>query len=231
MAELVRDRGLVLFAQDQAETDRLLSLLSESHGQLEILAKGARRLECPWGADLDILNLVEIIYYRRRSGIHLLREASLLHAFSGMKKDLARLEAGLILACWARDLVPRETPDPRIFRLTLSFLWALEKGGSPEVLVRAYGLRLLSLLGYRPVLHACLSCGGQRELTWSPERGGLLCRNCGGRGEEISLHLRRTMEALLRLPLAALSRVHLTETDLKAIDQLIQGFRSAQVAG
>lgn len=230
MTELARDRGLVLFTQDQAETDRLVSVLSEARGQLEILVKGARRLECPWGAALDILNLSEIIYYRRRLGLHLLREASVLQAFPAMKKDLARLEIGLALACWARDLVPREIPDPRPFRLTLSFLWALERGAEPVVLLRAYRLRLLSLLGYRPVLHGCLSCGAKGELTWSPERGGLLCRSCGGTGEEVPPRIWRAMEALLRLPLVALSRLRLPERDLVLIDALTQEFRTAQVA-
>jgi len=230
LAELVRDRGLVLNAQDHAETDRLVSLLSEGHGKLEILAKGARRLEHTWGAALDILNLAEVIYYRRRSGLHLLREASLLRRFPKIREDLARLEVGLALAKWAEDLVPREAPDPRPFRLTLSFLSALDGEGPPEILLRAYKFRLLSILGYRPVLTGCLSCGKEEKLTWSADRGGLLCRDCGGTGEELPPRLWRTMDALLRLPLAALQRLRIPEEDLKAIDTMLAAFREAQVA-
>ncbi|MGQ9700014.1 MAG: DNA repair protein RecO [Candidatus Bipolaricaulaceae bacterium] len=231
MAELVRDRGLVLHAQDHAETDRIVTALCAQHGLMEILAKGARRLERTWGAALDLLNLAELIYYRRRTGLHLLREASILQTFPKVKGELVRLEAGLALAQWANDLIPREVPDPRVFRLTLRFLSALEDGGTPEVLLRAYRLRLLSLLGYRPILSGCLSCGKREGLTWSAERGGLLCRECGGTGEEVPPRVWRAMEAMLRLPVAALSRLQLPETDLAAIDALLQGFRETQVLG
>lgn len=231
MAELVRDHGLVLHAQDHAETDRIVTVLCAQHGLIEILAKGARRLERTWGAVLDLLNLAELIYYRRRTGLHLLREASILQTFPKVKGELGRLEAGLALAQWAKDLIPREVPDPRVFRLTLRFLSALEEGGTPEGLLRAYRLRLLSLLGYRPILSGCLSCGKREGLTWSAERGGLLCRECGGTGEEIPPRVWRAMEAMLRLPVAALSRLQLPETDLAAIDALLRGFRETQVLG
>jgi len=230
VSELLRDRGLVLHTLDHAETDRIVSLLTERRAKLELLAKGARRLERTSGAALDVLNLAEIIYYKRRSGLHLLREASLLHSFPKIRQDLSRLEAGLLLAQWAKDLVPREIPDPRPFRLSLRFLNALEGDGPPETLLCAFKLRLLSILGYRPVLHGCLVCGGKENLTWSPERGGFVCRGCGGSGEEVPPRIQRTMEALLGLPLAALTRLRVPEEDLKAIDAMLTAFREAQVA-
>ncbi len=229
MPELVRDQGLVLRLQDQAETDRRVSLLSESRGRLELLVKGARRLERPFGAVLDLLNLVEVIYYRRRSGLHLLREATLIQDFPGIRQDLERLEAALLVLRWAWELVPREAPDPRAFRLTLGFLYALEKSASPRVLLAAYRLRLLSTLGYRPALHGCVACGKGEGLFWVPERGGLVCGECGGAGPEIPLRLRKAMDGLLRLPLGALLRLRLAPSDLEEIERLTLAFREAQL--
>lgn len=230
MAELARDRGIVLRTQDQAETDRIASILAEGRGRLEILAKGARRLEKTTGAVLDLLNLVEVVYYRRRSGLHLLREAALLQSFPRLRTELSRLEVGLAMAQWALELIPHEAPDPRPFRLCLSFLLALESGADPAVLLRAYRLRFLALLGYRPHLGGCLSCGAGHGLTWSPERGGLICRACGGEGEELPPRIWRTMDALLRLPFSAVLRLRLRPEDLRSIDALIASFRAFQVA-
>lgn len=134
------------------------------------------------------------------------------------------------MAQWAKDLVPRELPDPRPFRLTLSFFSALEGNGAPEVLLCAYKFRLLTILGYRPVLSGCLSCGGKEKLAWSADRGGLLCRDCGGTGEEVPPRVWRAMEALLRLPLAALNHLHIPKEDLETIDAMLAAFRAAQVA-
>lgn len=230
MPELVRDKALVLRAQDHAETDRIVTALSEGRGRLELLVKGARRLERPFGAVLDVLNLAEIIYYRRRSGLHLLREAALLQDFPKLRADLYRLEAALLLLRWAWELVPREVPDPRPFRLTHSFLLALGESPAPEILLAAYRLRLLSLLGYRPALRGCVSCGKKGELFWVPERGGLVCRACGGGGLEVPARLQTAMDGLLRLPLAALLRLRLSPADLAEIERLTLAFREVQLA-
>ncbi len=230
MPELVRDKALVLRTQDHAETDRIVSALSEGRGRLELLVKGARRLERPFGAVLDILNLAEIIYYRRRSGLHLLREATLLQDFPRIREDLARLEAALLLLRWAWELVPREVPDPRPFRLTQSFLLALGESPAPQTLLAAYRLRLLSLLGYRPALQGCVACGKAEDLFWVPERGGLLCRACGGEGLAVPPRLQKAMDGLLRLPLAALLRLRLAPADLAEIERLTLAFREVQLA-
>ncbi|MCS7216286.1 DNA repair protein RecO [Thermus sp.] len=230
MPELVRDHGLVLRTQDHAETDRLVSLLAEGRGRVELLVKGARRLERPFGAVLDVLNLAEVIYYRRRSGLHLLREATLLQDFPGVRADLARLEAALLLLRWAWELVPREVPDPRPFRLTLGFLHALGESPAPPVLLAAYRLRLLSLLGYRPALQGCVACGRRESLVWVPERGGLVCRACGGEGPEVPSRIQRALDGLLRLPLAALLRLRLPPEDLQEIERLTRAFREVQLA-
>lgn len=229
MAELAADQGIVLKTQDHAETDRIAVVLSESRGRLDLLAKGARRLDEAAGAALDVLNVVELVYYQRRSDLHLLREASIIRTFPGIRADLARLESALSLVGWALSLVPKELPEPRAFRLTLSFLIALEGGFPPAIAPLAYGLRLLSLFGYRPHLKGCLGCGSEGELTWSPERGGLLCRACGGRGETLSPRLWRTLEALGRLPLSTLGRLQVRPDELAQMEALLQNFRQAQL--
>ncbi|MGB9861065.1 MAG: hypothetical protein ACPLRP_01900, partial [Candidatus Bipolaricaulaceae bacterium] len=61
-------------------------------------------------------------------------------------------------------------------------------------------------------------------------RMGFLCRGCGGSGEEVPPRVQRTMEALLRLPLAALGRLHIPEDDLRTMDAMLTAFRAAQVA-
>ena len=55
MAQLARATGIVLRTQNHAETDRIAVLLTPGEGRLDVLAKGARRLERASGAALDEL--------------------------------------------------------------------------------------------------------------------------------------------------------------------------------
>lgn len=227
MAKLARDWGIVLHTQDHAETDRIAVLLTPAHGRMNVLAKGARRLEQPSGAALDALNLVEAIFYRRAQ-MNLLREVSLVRTFPKVRADLDRLQAALWGIEWALFLLPLGLPDPRPFRLTLNFLAALETG-LPERIVRlAYVLQLLAVQGHQPHLAGCVVCGGEKELTWSPDRGGLFCRACGGTGTSLPPRLWRTMDAFLRLPFFALGRLRTDDDTLTQAEKLLTTFAELQ---
>jgi DNA repair protein RecO (recombination protein O) len=227
VARLSRDQGIVLRTQDHAETDRIAILLTPHHGRIDILAKGARRMEQASGAVLEALNVVEAIFYQR-TGLKLLRETSLTRTFPKVRADFGRLSAALWGMNWALALVPSGVPNERAFRLTLSFLAALEGGLPPEMRL-AYAVRLLAAEGHRPHLAGCVVCGAEEGLTWSPDRGGFLCQRCGGRGVALSPRLPRIMEALGRLPFSALGRLRTDEETLAQIEELLVAFREVQL--
>ncbi len=229
MARLARARGIVLRVQDHAETDRIAVLLTASEGRLDVLAKGARRLERASGAALDVSNVVDVIYYRR-PGLALAREVDLVQAFPGLKADIDRLQAALEGLAWSLKLVPRGQPDPGPFRLTLEFLTLLGRGGDPRPFLLGYELRLLSRLGHAPHLSSCVSCGRGEDLTWSPEAGGFLCRRCGGEGEVVPPAVVHTLQALARLPFSALGRVRASADTFSAIAGMLAEFARVQLA-
>lgn len=228
MAHLVKDEGIVLAAQDHAETDRIVTVFTRYHGKLPILVKGARRLTSGSGAYLDLANRVGLVYYRRR-GLSLLKEASLIQTFPALQEDLGKLEAALAGLILARDLLPELQAQSEAYFLLLSFLRALDSVVSPHPLLLAFGLQFAKALGYGPHLGGCVACGGKEELSWSPERGGLLCRGCGGEGETLSPAFWRSLEALQKLPLFAAGRVRLKEEELKRGLELLRNFLAYQL--
>lgn len=228
MAQLVRDEGVVLAREDHMETDIIATVLTKNHGKLRILAKGARRLTSPSGAVLDVANRVELIYYRRRE-LPLLREATLIRSFSHVREDLARLEAALRGLALARDVLPEGQPEPRAYPLVLSFLQTLEGGSPPAKVLFSFVLHLLSLLGYGPHLEGCVACGAKEELTWSGERGGLVCRKCGGEGEALAPDFWRYLLAFQKLPVWAAGRIAMKGEDLQRAWDLLQKFLSYQL--
>lgn len=228
MSRLTRDQGLVLAAKDAAETDRIVTVLTLGHGKIPILAKGARRLTRPSGAILDLLNRVEVIYYER-AGLQLLREASLVHGFPGLRGDLDRLETALRGAVLVAKLLPERQANPVVFKLLLQYLAGLEQGISPKMLGLSFHLKILGAAGFRPHLSGCVACGEREDLTWSPERGGLLCRACGGKGVEVPPRVWRTLEGLQRLPLRAAGRLKIADSTLAEAKALLEEFTEWQL--
>ena len=228
MAHLVKDEGIVLASQDHAETDRIITVFTRYHGKLPLLVKGARRLTSTSGAYLDLTNRVALVYYRRR-GLSLLKEASLIQTFPALREDLGKLEVALSGLILARDILPELQPQGEAYFLLLSFLRALDSGVPSRPLLLAFGLKLATALGYGPHLGGCVACGREEGLSWSPERGGLLCRGCGGAGEILSPAFWRSLEALKRLPLFAAGRVRLKQEEIERGLQLLQDFLAYQL--
>jgi DNA repair protein RecO (recombination protein O) len=229
VARLSRTQGLVLRIQDYAETDRIAVLLTPDRGRLDLLAKGARRLERTSGAALDFLNLVRVIFYLRR-GLALLREVELLRTFPRIREELERLEEALVGLQWARSLAVKGEADPRPFKLTLQFLEGLERGWPPRLARLAYCLRLLAVAGHGPHLAGCVACGQAGELFWAPDRGGLLCGRCGGQGEPLADKVVATLRGLASLPPAALPRLQVDEETQAEVAELLSRFLEAQLA-
>jgi len=228
MAQLVRDEGVVLSRQDFMETDVLVTLFTQRHGKIRVLAKRARRLSSESGAYLDLMHRVEVIYYQRRE-VHLLREASLIRSFPRIRGDLSRTEVALASLSLAQEILPEAQPNPEAYRLLLSFLQALEGGVEPKKAGLSFSLHLCGLLGYGPHLDGCVVCGRTEDLTWSLERGGLLCRACGGEGEMLAPRFWRYLLALQKLPVWAAGRVAMGEEEVEKAWELLRNFLAYQI--
>ncbi len=224
MASLDRDEGVVLRMRDYAETDRILTVLTPRHGKLSLLAKGVRRATSRFGGALDLANRVQLIYYVRKKGLHLLREAALLESFPLLREDLDRLEAALWGLALADRVLPAETPDHAIYGQVQAFLRALAGGVEPAVGRVAFSLHLLAVAGHKPCLEGCLACGSPQALTWHPGRGGLLCRSCGGGGTVVPPKVWRSMAALTRLPLDRVGGLRVDSGTLAHMNSLVEVF-------
>ncbi len=224
MAKLDRDEGVVLRMRDYAETDRIIVALTPGHGKISVLAKGVRRATSRFGGALDLANRLQLVYYVRRRGLHLLREVSLLESFPVLREDLDRLEAALWGLALADRVLPAESPDPAGYAQVRLYVASLAAGLDPSLGRVSFSLQLLVVAGHRPRLEGCLACGRQEDLTWQAERGGLVCRACGGSGAEVPPKVWKSMSALTRFPLSQAGRLRLDSGTLSHMMGLVEGF-------
>ncbi len=93
----------------------------------------------------------------------------------------------------------------------------------------AYALKLASNLGYRPQLSACISCSKKESLNtenlfFSPEQGGMICKNCV---QEDSFYLKlsrkswETMKSLLISQNSHLESLTLNKKQISEISDTI----------
>ena len=178
MPGLYKDEAVVLKTIKLGEADRILTLMTRSHGKVRAVAKGVRKTKSRWGGRLEPFTRVDLMLYKGRKDLDTITAADILTSFDAVKKDYARLTAAAALA----DIVDKITPDRErafsTYALLVGGLQALadDKGGT---VVPAFLVKLLSICGYHPELKFCAGCGdGGRLGGFSPSLGGVVCEDC-----------------------------------------------------
>ena len=187
---LYRDEAVVLRTHKLGEADRIITVLSRSHGRVRAVAKGVRRTTSRWGARLEPFTHVDLQLAEGRS-LDVVTQAETLTPFhSRIGLDYDRYTAGTAMLETAERVVTEEKePALQQYLLLVGGLRALtaepaadESGGAPRppgAVLDSYLLRSLAVAGYAPSFEACARCGTLGPHRWfSPSAGGLLCETC-----------------------------------------------------
>jgi DNA repair protein RecO (recombination protein O) len=180
--------AFVLRAVDLRESDRLFTLLTRELGKVSAVARGARTSRKRFGGALETFALVEVVLGRGRGreGLLTLNEATLIEAHAGLASDLERLGAAAMIVELAREVVPENEPDARLFGVVAEALALLSEaaGGATRSLAVAAALRVLACAGLGLSAGRCNACGRAvppgRRAHFDPRRGGVVCTACGG---------------------------------------------------
>ena len=185
---LVPDLCICLRKTPYSETSQILTLFSRNHGLLRVIAKGAHRTTkagaSKFGGGIDLLDLADAVFTDRTDkDLATLTEWSLKDGHLELRKNLR----GLYLAQYAAELVSllieEHDPHPELFDHLQTCLKNLATPALEQSFL-AFEIELLRETGYLPELAICTSCGreistnGANQISFSPDRGGVLCRNC-----------------------------------------------------
>lgn len=172
--------GLVLRATPLRESDLVLLLLTEQHGRISALARGARRSRRRFGGALGFAVLSRLELRPPRGELWTLETAEVQREWASLSADLAAFaHAGYALEL-AAALAPTELADAHAFELTISMLDHLAARGASAAALRGFELRLLDVAGSAPALTSCAGCGDAPlvAVAFAATRGGALCARC-----------------------------------------------------
>lgn len=173
-----RTPALILKTMDFKETDALVTLFSRDLGKIKAIAKGVKK---PRSSLRGLLQpfCCSSLYLVTSGDMYLVTQGKIVSFFGGIREDLQRtLNAVYLMELLDKSLADRD-PNPALFDFTVKVLEAMNSGLNSTLLMRLYEIKLLTLLGYAPVLKRCSNCGSEEGLAaFSVEIGGALCEAC-----------------------------------------------------
>lgn len=198
---LYRVEGIVIRSVDYGEGNKIITLLTPSYGKQGIVVRGAKKPRSKFGAMAQLFTCGDYSYYRSGS-LGTLNNAELLESFRELREGLE----GPAYAAYAAELTDRAINDDEaaafLFYQLKACLTALSEGKDPQIVLRAYEMKIVNAAGYAPALEECVSCGRpEGPFRFSPLAGGALCSACRHR-DSAALELEEGVWKLLRLFLA-----------------------------
>ena len=179
-ARLYRDEAVVLRRRDLGEADRILTLFTRRHGKLRVVAKGVRKTRSRLAGHLEPYTRTEIMLAHGRN-LDVVAQAQLVEPYAGLRLDESRIAHAGYLGDLVDALTVEGQEHEAAFDVLIAALDMLARGVDPFVVTRHFEVRQLGLLGFRPELGRCVSCGRALEPVdngFSASNGGVLCADC-----------------------------------------------------
>jgi len=178
---LYRDEGVVLRTQKLGEADRIITLLTRSHGRVRAVGKGVRRTRSKFGARLEPFTHVDLQIYQGRS-LDVVQQAETLASYGDrIADDYGRYTSGTVMLETAERLTAEERePATQQFLLLVGGLRTLaEAAHAPGLVLDAFLLRSLAVAGYAASFDDCAVCArpGPHPFFNVPA-GGAVCGTC-----------------------------------------------------
>jgi DNA repair protein RecO (recombination protein O) len=220
---------VLLRSVDFGEADRILTLLTDRHGRVSVMARGARRSQKRFSGALEPFAILEATVALGAGEVGRLAEARMVRAFPRLLGSLeAMREAGRAFEL-VRAVAPQRAGEPRLLDAVEAMLGELDRDPGAYGPFARCALRVLSVIGLAPMLSACVSCGrapepGQAAL-FDPGRGGIVCRACGGGPLRLSGRARSWM----MLAQAEAGSPAIGRADLADAEAAIDGFLKRHV--
>jgi DNA repair protein RecO (recombination protein O) len=173
-------QAIVIRRRDFGEADRLLTLVTDRHGKLRVIAKGVRRTQSRMAGHLEPFARSSLLIARGRN-LDIVTQAQVIEPFLALREsEVAIAHAGY----WA-DVIDALTVEHQenlaAFATLRGALAAANRGEDLFLTTRVVETELLIATGFAPEVLSCVACGAGLQPVvnaFSFEAGGVLCPAC-----------------------------------------------------
>lgn len=177
---VVKTKGIVLAVHNMGDNDKMVTVLTPDLGKIGCAAKGARRPKSALMAGTQFLCFADFVIYKGVSSYNI-NSADPIEIFYNVRLDFDKLKVVSEVAKIASDVTDENQSSYKILQLVLNTIYMIsESDYDLDFILSVYKLRLLSIIGFRPIVEHCCNCGNKENIKYfSFKDNGLKCDACG----------------------------------------------------
>lgn len=244
MSDIIKTDAVVLSKINYSDTSNIAALFTSDHGKVNVIIKGSRSPKSKIGVVVDLLNHLQIIYYKKDTrDLQLLSDAVIISHYPNLRDDLQKLKYAYAIIEMINNLMAENEVNEKLFQGLIRILSRLDSSDEkPEVTFGRFFLFFLKEIGYEFQIEKCTVCESSDftgvNLYYNFDKG-LICGKCTKEAvefNEINLELFQYLNCLkLNIPADNFSNkiVHkaneLLEQHLKYHASDFKGIQSFQI--
>jgi DNA repair protein RecO (recombination protein O) len=180
---IIETEGLVLKSYGLAEADKIVVFLTQEHGLVRGVAKGAKRLKSRFGGSLEPFSIVRLTYFQKEEReLVSIRSCEIIKSFFQKASSPNFFQKLAYVVELLSDFAPPSDPNERLFRMAKVCLETSDEHPEKlEQMILYFEIWLLKLGGYLPAWERCDVC--RREMAAAEDAGlqinfQMICRRC-----------------------------------------------------
>lgn len=218
--------GLIIREQNIREKDKLITVLTESHGVIKGFVHGAKDIKSSKSAATTLLAYSRLTVHKRKEN-YLIGDAKAVRIFSGLRNSIEDMYLAQYFCELAGVICPKEQEAKEQLRVILNGIHLISEGKKAFNFVKpCVELRLMCLAGYMPDIMMCRECGEYEKdvMCFLPKVGQFVCKDCYEKNElyDYKINLNRAAVTAMRHCCYAdsekLFSFSLPENDLKTLN-------------
>jgi DNA repair protein RecO (recombination protein O) len=223
---LYRTDAIILRRADFGEADRLITVFTPERGKLRLLAKGVRKTTSRKAGHVELFMLTDLLV-AHGSTWDIISQAEIVEAYRELRENLDKTGHAYYLAELVDRFTEEHDPNAPLFELLAVTLARLNHLDEPFITLRYFELHLLSLTGFQPQLHFCVTCGEALEPVenyFHLVDGGALCPRHGEarpNAEPLPLPILKALRYLQTEPWEQVIKLQLSPATRQHIETLL----------
>ena len=176
---IIKTKGIILAGHNMGDYDKMVTILTPDLGKIGCAAKGARRPKSTLMSATQFLCFGDFLIYKGASSYNI-NSCEPIEIFYNLRLDIDKLTYASRVAKIVNDVTDENQNTYRILQLTLNTIYIISESEKDlELILSIFKIRLLSLLGFRPITDKCTNCSTKENLRYfSFKDNGFKCELC-----------------------------------------------------
>lgn len=221
---IYKTKGIILKRTNLGEADRIVTILTEKHGKIKVIAKGVRKTLSKMAGHLEPFCLSKLEIAKGRN-LDIIAGAEVQKCFHSLRSDFEKTKNSFYLGEIVDKMLEEGEPHPEIYHLLDDTLEHLNLILAP-LLKPYFEINLLKELGLNLELYHCLVCrqsikAGDNLIDF--DHGGVICQICG-QGRPVSDDTVKILRLMTQHHFNAIKKIKVSEGLIKEVQKIASAY-------